>query len=212
MASFIVPNNWLQKNIPVVCLLSIIFALLGLLHSQSSDGAGTETVNTERFIKLFRYELQNRAFAYGAIKHVVAKPDKVKNIGFWEAYFALENYNKTCFGPVAKSYHLSTEPGRLTQIRASMSAWLVRVSETYSIGIIHNATKKYVSQLEELKQLATDDHDFFEYVVEQEKIQLEAMRLVLGGEPEEAEKLIHDFIGEQDAKKAKNTGGCSSVT
>ena len=149
------------------------------------------------FIDLFDYEIQNRAMAFGAMQTMVAKRNLAPEVLSWyQAYLALEHLTQARYAPVAAKYGIATAAktqATLTILAARIAYYLLP-----ELTILKQALKQtvpYVDQLKRLRELAPeDDHAFFDFVVEQEELQVEALKLRLDHKPEQATKVFEDFV------------------
>ncbi len=149
----------------------------------------------DEFIRLFDYEIQNRAFARNGLEAAVRKNRGDKALPFNQAYLSLEMLNQERYRPMAQKYQLDMAPRWWTQMRTSLGEVASTLMPETSMTAIHKATLKYIPKLEQLARLApADDKAFFDYVVAQEKAQADAMGLFLSGSPEQAATLLNTFV------------------
>ena len=180
----------------------LIVAVFFLVCCQSIEGASANSMEIEKqeeFVKLFDYEVQNRALALISLQNLSKDEENPVKKEFWDAYLALECLNQKRYQPFANKYSITQEPKFMASLKASL---LVKANDwfpSYIWETIHDAGSKYVEKLEEMATLADeDDKDFFSYVVSQERVQVEAIRLMINGKVQQAVELLSDFVAKQN--------------
>ena len=80
-----------------------------------------KTERLEELVKLFDYEVQNRAFALISLQNLSEnEKDSVKK-EFWDAYLALERLNQKKYLPFTSKFHISQEPRFMASFKAFFS-------------------------------------------------------------------------------------------
>lgn len=155
-----------------------------------------EGVKNKRFMKLLKYEVNNRMMAFISMGKLADK-QKGKAAGpFWQAYVELEDLNQKIYAPIAKQYGLSMEVTFGQRFAAGLWLGFSALFPEFALRSISESTIKYVSDLEEMERLApkSDDKAFYRYVVDQEKVQSDGMVLVREGKEAEAARIMADFL------------------
>ncbi|MEM1152540.1 MAG: hypothetical protein AAGI44_00270 [Pseudomonadota bacterium] len=186
-------NNSSRRKAPryysalILCLLCI---------STASCGIGTRHDDTQqRFSDLFSYELQNRALAMYAMPEAERRSRGTPYHDFWSAYLSLEQQNQRVYAPVAAKYALSPDISNYTRLKASLASSVSALFPNRAVDLIKDAAISYVPQLEELRSIApAQDRPFFDYVVDQERAQAEALTLLSSGSVSEATQRLQSFL------------------
>lgn len=181
-------------------LVATAFFLACCFPIEEVNANSMESKRHKEFLELFDYEVQNRAFALIALQTLAEKEDDPVRKGFWDAYLALERLNQEKYEPFTKSYGITQEPGFTTSLKASMLVFTYGWFPSYTLKTMHKATVQHVGKLEKMAALADEkDMTFFAYVVSQERIQAEAMLLMINGMEQKAAQLVADFVAKHDA-------------
>lgn len=155
-----------------------------------------EDTNKKKFQELFEIELQNRAFALKSSKEIAKKAESEGDKRFYNTWVKFEEFLKRRYAPYAKKYNLTQEPGVVAKLQAGfgkLAAGLLPDSITFKTMLDETIT--YLETLKELEQLAPqEDSEFFAFVVEQEEMQIHALKLKVDGKNEEVSELMTDFI------------------
>lgn len=148
------------------------------------------------FLKHFNYEVQNRAFALLGCKGMLAKASKPEDIMWYEAWKAFEEFQQEKYAPMAQKYGLSQAPTFFAKMQSSIGNVVASfLSEKMMMSYMLKQTIKYVEQLEEMARLAPEeDKAFFNYVVEQERLQVDVLPLRIDGKNKESADLLLGFI------------------
>ena len=174
-----------------------IISLAACLSSPISEEVAMEPGINKEFIKLLDYEIQNRAFALESMKVAVEYGEGEEDLPFKKAYLALEQLNQKHFAPIAEKYRLEMAPRLWTRTRTQAGLWISALMPETALKVIHSATLKYVTKLQELERLSKqEDKTFFCYVVAQEEVQAAAVGLVLDGEIELATNMLNRFVND----------------
>lgn len=151
--------------------------------------------NTERFMHLANYEIQNRAFALDYTKRSRENwgDEAVKQ--FWAKYYELEVINQRKYQGFAQQHQLDMTASTMTNMKTNGIRLVSRLAPDWTLSFIAEATQEYVLKLEELKQLGqADDSEFLAYVVEQEYVQIEALKLAANGQAQQATQVLANYI------------------
>ncbi len=153
----------------------------------------------EKVKELFNMEIQNRAFALKSARAMAAKVSSVEDKYFCDAWVGFEESLQKKYAPFAAKYGLSQEPGMKANIEASLAMLGIQILPD---SIMHQTmldqTIAYNEKLKELREIApTDEKEFFEFVVDQEEAQIEAIKLSKDGKLKEAADLILKFTEEK---------------
>jgi len=183
-----------------------IISLAACLSSPISEEVAMKQGINKEFIKLLDYEIQNRAFALESMKVAVEYGEGEEDLPFKKAYLALEQLNQKHFAPIAEKYRLDMAPRLWTRTRTQAGLWISALMPETALKVIHSATLKYVTKLQELERLSKqEDKTFFCYVVAQEEVQAAAVGLVLDGEIELATNMLNRFVN--DNSVVESTSG-----
>jgi len=170
-----------------------IFSVMALLLLMTGTSAMAD--DNKAFMKLFNYELQNRAFALMAMENSVVSRKGEADETFWQAYLALERLNQKKFAPYAEKYGTTMEATFYTKLRTSLGGFVGGLFPETAMKAMTKATIKYVAKLEELETLAPqEDKAFFRYVVLQEQAQADAMVLFTEQKIEQAAAVLAGFV------------------
>ncbi len=179
-------------------IVTFFSAILAFSVCQSSGVGVVNSIDLkkkEKFVKLFDYEIQNRAFALNTMQDYLEGKEESADSQFWRAYLALEHLSKQKYQPIVVKYNIDQEPRFFTRVKIFWGVIAMKWLPGISLKTIHSATVKYISKLQILQALAKpDEADFFEYVVIQEKVQAESMGLMISGKQQQAIELLGSFI------------------
>jgi len=157
-----------------------------------------------KFLKLFEAEIQNRAFALYATKIMVKRVKKPDDVVWYSTWLDWEEFHKKNFAPVAKKYGLNQEPGFGAKLQARIGDVAARlISETSVMKYMLKETAKYCDQLQELADIAPEeDKDFFNYVVDQERLQVDVLPFRIDGKSQEGADMLRAYMDKYNAKAA----------
>ncbi|WP_430444051.1 MAG: hypothetical protein ACQZ2J_24270 [Pseudomonas piscis] len=137
---------------------------------------------SEAFIKGFRHELANRAFALLAIGRMARRLAASEQAPFWKTYLHLEEFNLPRYQAAARNWGLDVEPGPLTRLKALLVSSVPKAGVRLLLRITYKETLKYLAWLERLHhQGPAQAGAFLDYMLAQEQLQIEMMRLALSG-------------------------------
>ncbi|MEO1043365.1 MAG: hypothetical protein AAFX52_13870 [Pseudomonadota bacterium] len=146
--------------------------------------------------KLFKGEVQNRAFAMLSARLMLKRVKAPDDVLWYSAWVEWEEFQKRKYAPMAQKYSLDQEPGFGAKLESFAGLWGSRLlSETAVMKYVLKETIKYVGQLEELASLAPEDEKpFFNYVVDQERVQVDALPFRIEGKSAEGADLLRAFM------------------
>ncbi|MFT0866460.1 hypothetical protein [Pseudomonas sp. CAM1A] len=134
------------------------------------------------FIKGLRHELANRAFARAAVQRMATRLDGQPSHSFWKAYADLEAFNQPRYQAAADRWGLDTHPGLLTRLKSWLVSSLPRPLQGLLLRVVHRETIKYMAFLQALRNAGPSDAGrFLDYMIDQEQLQLDMMRMALNG-------------------------------
>lgn len=154
----------------------------------------------KKFMELFDMEVQNRAFA---LKGAINANDKASTEGdkiFFGAWVDLEEYLQKKYAPFAEKYALSQEPRSMAKIQAGLGEIALNIlpDSVMREGMLKQ-TIKYLEKLKDLQRVAPkEDAAFFDFVVRQEELQIDALQFWIDENYEEAAKLLGNFMKENE--------------
>ncbi|MEL6420738.1 MAG: hypothetical protein AAFQ55_19255 [Pseudomonadota bacterium] len=154
-----------------------------------------------KFIKLFKGEVQNRAFAMFSARQMLNRVKEPDDVLWYTTWLEWEEFQKRKYEPMAKKYGLDQEPGFGAKLESYMGLWGARfLSENAVMQYVLKETIKYVGKLEELAALAPEDEkSFFDYVVDQERVQVDALPLRIEGKSADGADLLRAFMAQHAA-------------
>lgn len=151
---------------------------------------------SEAFIKGFRYELANRAFALKAVERLAKSLEGTEHFPLWSAYLKLERFNEPRYHVAAANLALDSTPGLWTSFRAWTVALVPKPFHGLLLKFVHAGTVAYVDQLKVLQHEGPlSEQPFLSYMVAQEELQVEMMELAMARRYSEIEQIVADFIG-----------------
>lgn len=183
MASFI-------KPVLTILLIALVGFGVFKLNRPSFD---------DRFLELLNYEAQNRLYAHASTKQLAKNEDDKSYRDFWTAYHRMEEHNQDVYSAVLNINGIDNSPDWLTQLKTwGSTVSIPEAARTAALSQMRNATRRYILKLKEMQELAPKkDAIFFQYVVEQEQVQADALALVVDGKVHEGTILLTDFVAEQ---------------
>ncbi|MAZ87591.1 MAG: hypothetical protein CL693_08090 [Cellvibrionaceae bacterium] len=155
------------------------------------------TLLQPEFVKGFRHEAANRAFARLTTAKMMQSVDPEAGRAFWTAYHSLEIFNTTVYQYVADLWQIDITPGVLVKVKASTLAVLPTRAHPWLLRTTLARTLEYVKFLESLKEIGpASEYWFLDYMVKQEKLQVDIMALALEGDYDESVLLVKRFLSE----------------
>jgi hypothetical protein len=157
-----------------------------------------ESEDQSLYLKLLKYEYDNRTFAYLGMKkaaHVLK--DEPAGV-FYQAYYDLEVVNQQIYKRSAVALNFDYKASWFTKFRGhagGFAAYFITFSPESLIKII----VPYIPKLEQLRDLADPRYQsFFAYIVAQEKAQLEASQMAKAEGWEQGAKVLRAFVDSID--------------
>lgn len=152
---------------------------------------------SEKFIKGFRYELANRAFAFMAVERMVERLRGDERVLFWRSYLDLEVFNRPRYEAAAREWGLDVNPGILTKLKAWGIASVPKIFLDLLLRLVCSETVKYMDRLRDLsREGPADAKAFLGYMLAQEEMQIEMMRMALQGRYSEISNFAAEFFRE----------------
>lgn len=180
-----------NKNYVTALGLMLITCLTGSSLSAKTNA----NAPTDEFIKGFKHELSNRAFALRTAERLSKRLEGDEQHTFWQAYLKLEQFNLLRYQAAAFNWDLDSNTGWWPEIKAWIVSWAPSALMEPALKATHASTVRYVETLRSLQQIGpADSQDFLNYMVAQEILQVEMMELALRGEYAEIMKHVDDFI------------------
>ena len=160
-----------------------------------------ESEDQSLYLKLLKYEYDNRTFAYlGMEKAAHVLKDEPAGV-FYQAYYDLEVVNQQIYTRSAIALNFDYKPSWFTKFRGhagGFAAYFITFSPESLIKII----APYIPKLEQLRDLADPRYQsFFDYIVAQEKAQLEASQIAKAEGWEQGAKVLRAFVDSIDVDK-----------
>ncbi len=174
-----------------------------LLLTALLSACGAQETPHEEFLSLLDYEAQNRAFAYQSVNRMAKKTAAEDTGPFWQAYADLEALSRARYTPFLAKYDIAAQARWTTRLRGWAGGVVGGLFPETAMGIMQRATVAYVPKLERLAEIAPESTDnlksaearaFFKFVVEQEEVQAEALRLFSQGQTPQAAAHIAIFV------------------
>lgn len=157
---------------------------------------------SEDFARGFRYELANRAFALRATNGVARRLDDDPRRCFWASYARLEQFNAPRYREAARRWGMDPSPRAWTRFRGAASGAAPKALLNPLLKLAHPMTVDYVAELRRLRTIGPEDGDaFLGYVVDQEVLQVEMMRLAIAGRHNEVVHLVESFLAKNRARR-----------
>ena len=152
----------------------------------------------KKFMELFDMEVQNRAFA---LKACINAKDNASTEGdkiFFGAWLDFEQFLQRKYAPYAEKYALSQEPRSMAKIQAGLGEIALNIlPDSIMRKGMRDQTIQYLEKLKELQRVAPkEDGDFFDFVVKQEELQIDALQFWVDENYEEAATSLRNFIEE----------------
>ena len=157
-----------------------------------------ESEDQSLYLKLLKYEYDNRTFAYLGMKkaaHVLK--DEPAGV-FYQAYYDLEVVNQQIYKRSAVALNFDYKASWFTKFRGHAGGFAAHFI-TFSPESLIKIIVPYIPKLEQLRDLADPRYQsFFAYIVAQEKTQLEASQIAKAGGWEQGAKVLRAFVDSID--------------
>ena len=159
-----------------------------------------ESEDQSLYLKLLKYEYDNRTFAYLGMKkaaHVLK--DEPAGV-FYQAYYDLEMVNQQIYERSAVALNFDYKASWFTKFRGHAGGFAAHFI-TFSPESLIKIIVPYVPKLEQLRDLADPRYQsFFAYIVAQEKAQLEASQIAKAEGWEQGAKVLRAFVDSIDVE------------
>jgi len=157
-----------------------------------------ESEDKSLYLKLLKYEYDNRTFAYLGMKkaaHVLK--DEPAGV-FYQAYYDLEVVNQQIYKRSAVALNFDYKASWFTKFRGHAGGFAAHFI-TFSPESLIKIIVPYIPKLEQLRDLADPRYQsFFAYIVAQEKAQLEASQIAKAEGWEQGAKVLRAFVDSID--------------
>ena len=166
-----------------------------------------ESEDQSLYLKLLKYEYDNRTFAYLGMKkaaHVLK--DEPAGV-FYQAYYDLEVVNQQIYKRSAVALNFDYKASWFTKFRGHAGGFAAHFI-TFSPESLIKIIVPYIPKLEQLRDLADPRYQsFFAYIVAQEKTQLEASQIAKAEGWEQGAKVLRAFVDSIDVDNITVTHG-----
>lgn len=189
----------------LLAILAVLTAAPGIASADVSNNS-----NNPKFTELFQKELTNRATARKAADIFRNRDNGQGQAEFWGSYYKLEEITLGIYTPVAKE--LSLEPNNfMAGIKGYAAAAFQWVAPQKFVGTLQGATAKYLEELKGSRTVVPLKHSaFYEYVLDQEDVQVKALSLAQQNNYQDAKSLVDSFAECAIKKKADLAAECSA--
>ena len=157
-----------------------------------------ESEDQSLYLKLLKYEYDNRTFAYLGMKkaaHVLK--DEPAGV-FYQAYYDLEVVNQQIYKRSAVALNFDYKASWFTKFRGHAGGFAAHFI-TFSPESLIKIIVPYIPKLEQLRDLADPRYQsFFAYIVAQEQAQLEASQIAKAEGWEQGAKVLRAFVDSID--------------
>lgn len=152
------------------------------------------------FRSLFEMEVQNRAFALRSMGSLAEEASSEEDKHFYSSWTKFEVLMQKKYAPYAQKYGFTQEPGTMAKLQAGVGTLAVNLlPNRIAYKQMLEDTTAYAEKLRDLARVSPDeDRLFFLFVVKQEEMQIEAIRLKLDDRTVEAAEYIDRFIAEHE--------------
>lgn len=159
-----------------------------------------ESEDQSLYLKLLKYEYDNRTFAYLGMKkaaHVLK--DEPAGV-FYQAYYDLEVVNQQIYKRSAVALNFDYKASWFTKFRGHAGGFAAHFI-TFSPESLIKIIVPYIPKLEQLRDLADPRYQsFFAYIVAQERAQLEASQIAKAEGWEQGAKVLRAFVDSIDVE------------
>ncbi|WP_432062398.1 hypothetical protein [Streptomyces sp. S1] len=155
-----------------------------------------------QFTEGFDYELQNRRFALISMSGIARRLHGDPRISFWGGYSDLERFNVPRYEEAARRWGRSAKPTAWTRVRGALIGATPRFMLRPLLAFAYPKTVKYLEDLRRVRGTGPEDGKaFLDYMVDQEVVQIEMMRLALDDRFSEIAPKLEDFFSKyEDAR------------
>lgn len=150
---------------------------------------------SRKFLKGFDHELQNRAFAYLAIARMTHRLQGDPRLVFWKAYLELEQFNRPRYAAAARQWGLDVTARPWAKAKALLVSSVPKPLIGALLKVVLKETLRYMCWLSALRKRGpAEASEFLDYMVAQEAMQIEMMKMALGGRQGEIEDFAKRFF------------------
>ena len=176
------------RRIGIVSLLLLAAATAVLIYSRSG-------MPTENFSDGLRYEIANRAFAIRVVSRLAERYRDTEQEKFWVAYVKLERFSAPLYRSVAERWNIDPNPGWWTRFRAAAVGSVPKLLMVNTLRSMLTRTEDYVEKLRQLQSVGpVKEKDFLDYMIAQELLQVEMMKLALSGRYGDISSAVEAFV------------------
>lgn len=148
-----------------------------------------------RFEEGLLKELENRAFAIRAIKRLSDRMATDSRRPLWQTYHALEEFNVPRYAEAMARLRIQYVPGLWTKFRAWLIGSVPLLIHRAFLKTVLSQTTEYLKFLEELRKIGPEEErEFLNYMVDQEILQIDMMKLGIDGQYWKIPSLLDEFV------------------
>lgn len=164
-----------------------------------------DAVHDARFEAGMLKELENRAFAIRAIKRLSMRLATNPRRPLWQTYAALEDFNVPLYAAAAERLGLRFEPGLWTKLRAWLVGSVPIAFHRKFLQFVLKQTTEYLKELEELRAIGpASEREFLDYMVDQEVVQIDLMKLGVDGAYWKMPAALEGFVSRYGAAAGRS--------
>ena len=158
------------------------------------------TPPSKGFLKLFDKEIQNRASAHKGVETLSKSATNDIDKAVFADWLAFEAFLQGAYAPAAKKYGLSQTIRWPALLQARLAGVALAIlPDRFFTKLILDGTQKHLEKMEKLYALApNEDERFFDFVVRQEAVQVDSLKLRLDGKKREAVQLLVNFVSQNE--------------
>ena len=184
-------------------ILALITVVLVAQVATAVESEDSRAQNKE-YLSLLQYEYNNRVFAYLSMKRIAESDDDTPRAEFYRAYYDLEVLNKAIYQEMEESLGFDYRSGWFTRFKGWGVGLLIDWFDEESAQGIVDIVEPYMEKLKRLRDLSdAEQHAFFDYVVDQEQVQLDAARATVNNDWQSGAELFRSFMRENSLLKAR---------
>lgn len=153
------------------------------------------------FHKLFDMEIQNRAFAHESVEALGTRAATEVDKMVFADWLAIEVFLQRAHAPTVQKHGLSQK----IRWQARVQSRLARIAsavlpDRMFAKVALDGTERHLEKMRDLYKVAPDeDKTFFDFVVRQEQVQVDALKLRVEGKKREAAQLLADFTSSHES-------------
>ncbi len=158
----------------------------------------------EEYLELLKYEYNNRDFALHSNQKAAKSHAGTPTGDYFLAYAELEAFNQKIFSAMQSPLGYQHKTSLWTRVRAGSVGLALGLTPTRWVKvdkIMKRIVLPYLPKLKRLKELSPPKHiAFFNYVIEQEELQLQAALATADGNWQAGSTILKQFVAQQDEK------------